>query len=263
MSEPLLQITGLSKSFGERAVLHRLDLSVQRGELVAIVGRSGCGKSTLLRLVAGLDAPSTGEIRVNGHPITGLNKYARLMFQDAALLPWRTALQNVALALPDRRNSDHARAALAHVGLGDRGDEWPSILSGGQRQRVALARALASGSDLILFDEPLGALDALTRLEMQDLIERLWLEEKFTAILITHDVEEAVALADRVFVMEEGVFSHEIPVRLPRPRQRGDAAFTALREHVLARVRARDIVPPPPANHGAQSSSSVNAASHI
>lgn len=263
MPESHLHLTGLVKSFGDRAVLHRLDLDVARGEIVAVVGRSGCGKSTLLRLIAGLDSPDAGTITVNNTPVTVLNPHARLMFQDAALLPWRTALQNVALALPDPRHLARAQAALAHVGLGDRGDEWPAIFSGGQRQRVALARALASGSDLILFDEPLGALDALTRLEMQDLIERVWLDQNFTAILITHDVEEAVALADRVFVMEEGVLSHEIPVRLPRPRERGSAAFTALREHVLARVRAHDIVPPPPPDHGAPPRPTLNAASHI
>ena len=143
------------------------------------------------------------------------------MFQDAALLPWLSVLENVLLATP--RGSDRrqvARAALEQVGLATREREWPLVLSGGQRQRVALARALASAAELILFDEPLGALDALTRLEMQNLIERLWLESRFSAVLVTHDVEEAVALADRVLVMEGGKLIFETAVDLERPRAR-------------------------------------------
>src|ERR1700738_1218676 len=143
------------------------------------------------------------------------------MFQDAALLPWLSVLENVALAAPrgtDRRQV--ARAALEHVGLATREREWPLILSGGQRQRVALARALASEAGLILFDEPLGALDALTRLEMQSLIEKLWQQRGFTAILVTHDVEEAVALADRVLLMQHGEFGYESLISLSRPRER-------------------------------------------
>jgi sulfonate transport system ATP-binding protein len=162
------------------------------------------------------------------------------MFQDAALLPWKSVQANVALAAPRNRLRDQVAAdALQHVGLQDRAQEWPSILSGGQRQRVALARALASNANLLLLDEPLGALDALTRLEMQTLIERLWLERRFSAILVTHDVEEAVALADRILLMEGGRVTFETVVSLDRPRDRGGAEFTALKEAILERILGR------------------------
>jgi sulfonate transport system ATP-binding protein len=209
---------------------------VAPGEFVAIVGKSGCGKSTLLRLIAGLDAPTGGQILVNGEPLQQMNKVARIMFQDARLVPWKRVLDNVDIGL--RRNEWRQRAeeALAHVGLLDRAREWPRVLSGGERQRVALARALLTRPPLLLLDEPLGALDALTRIEMQQLIERLWLEEQFTALLITHDVEEAVALADRVVVLQNGHIALEVTVPLSRPRRRGDPTFAALKERILDQV---------------------------
>ncbi|HEX3444540.1 MAG TPA: ABC transporter ATP-binding protein [Chthoniobacterales bacterium] len=236
---PFLRVQSISKRFGERELLHRLDLTVQEGEMVAIVGKSGCGKSTLLRLLTGLERPNEGEITVDSELVNGRNKSARLMFQEPALLPWNTVLENVALAAPDRaRRRESALEALRQVGLGHRANDWPAILSGGQRQRVALARALASEARLILFDEPLGALDALTRLEMQNLIEQLWQQRGFTAILVTHDVEEAVALADRVLLMQHGEFGHESLVSLARPRNRVSADFAALKAEILARVLA-------------------------
>jgi sulfonate transport system ATP-binding protein len=232
-----LRVHSVSKRFGEREVLHRLDLTVQEGEMVAIVGKSGCGKSTLLRLLAGLERANEGAITVDSDLVNGRNRSARLMFQEPALLPWNTVLENVALAAPDRaRRRESALEALRQVGLAHRANDWPAILSGGQRQRVALARALASEARLILFDEPLGALDALTRLEMQSLIEQLWQQRGFTAILVTHDVEEAVALADRVLLMQRGEFGHESPVPLPRPRNRAGAEFAALKAEILSRV---------------------------
>jgi sulfonate transport system ATP-binding protein len=234
---PFLRVQSVSKRFGEREVLHRLDLTVQEGEMVAIVGKSGCGKSTLLRLLAGLEKPNEGTIAVDSDLVNGRNRSARLMFQEPALLPWNTVLENVALAAPNRaRRRESALEALRQVGLAHRAIDWPAILSGGQRQRVALARALASEARLILFDEPLGALDALTRLEMQNLIEKLWQERGFTAILVTHDVEEAVALADRVLLMQEGEFGHESLVSLTRPRDRVSAEFAALKAEILSRV---------------------------
>jgi sulfonate transport system ATP-binding protein len=164
------------------------------------------------------------------------------MFQEARLLPWKSVLDNVGLGLPgDWRPV--AQAALAEVGLADRADDWPAILSGGQRQRVALARALVHSPRLLLLDEPLGALDALTRIEMQGLIERLWHEQGFTALLVTHDVAEAVALADRVVLIENGAITLDLPIPLPRPRARGEgdrAALAALEGQVLRRVLARD-----------------------
>jgi sulfonate transport system ATP-binding protein len=233
-----LKVEGVGKRFGASLALSPVSLQIIRGEVVAIVGRSGSGKSTLLRLIAGLDAPTSGQIFMEGQPLgPGINSRARLMFQDAALLPWLSVFENVLLAT--RRGSDRrqlARATLEHVGLAARESEWPLVLSGGQRQRVALARALASEAELILFDEPLGALDALTRLEMQNLIERLWLESGFTAVLVTHDVEEAVALADRVLVMEGGRLIFETAVDLDRPRVRSGHRFIDLKETVLAEV---------------------------
>ncbi|MFY9988808.1 MAG: ABC transporter ATP-binding protein [Chthoniobacterales bacterium] len=230
----------LSKEFAGRLVLHSLDFRVDPGELVAVVGKSGCGKSTLLRLICGLEKPSSGWVEIGGERLTGLSRHARLMFQEAALLPWKSVKANVALAAPKASSRDRvAEDDLKHVGLGDRSHEWPSILSGGQRQRVALARALASNANLLLFDEPLGALDALTRLEMQALIERLWLERRFSAILVTHDVEEAVALADRILLMEGGRVTFETGVSLDRPRDRASAEFTALKEAILERILER------------------------
>jgi sulfonate transport system ATP-binding protein len=233
-----LKVENVCKRFGANSALSPVSLQLVRGEVVAIVGRSGSGKSTLLRLIAGLDAPSSGQIFIEGQPLrSGINSRARLMFQDAALLPWLSVFENVLLAT--RRGTDRqqvARATLEHVGLADREREWPLVLSGGQRQRVALARALASEAELILFDEPLGALDALTRLEMQNLIERLWLESRFTAVLVTHDVEEAVALADRVLVMEGGKLIFETAVDLERPRIRSSSNFIDLKEMVLSQV---------------------------
>jgi sulfonate transport system ATP-binding protein len=238
---PFLRVQSVSKRFGEREVLRNLDLTVREGEMAVIVGKSGCGKSTLLRLLAGLEKPTAGTISVDSHPVNGRNRSARLMFQESALLPWNTVLENVALAAPDRvRRRGSALEALKQVGLAHRAKDWPAVLSGGQRQRIALARALASEARLILFDEPLGALDALTRLEMQNLIEKLWQQREFTAVLVTHDVEEAVALADRVLLMQDGEFRHESLVSLPRPRDRSTVEFAALKAGILSRVLTED-----------------------
>ena len=226
---------GVAKSFGRIEVLHCLDLAIAPGEFVAIVGRSGCGKSTLLRLLAGLEPASRGEIHIDGKPCHGIGADTRVMFQDARLLPWRTVIQNVGLGLPgDWR--PRARQALADVGLADRADDWPAVLSGGQRQRVALARALVHAPRLLLLDEPLGALDALTRIEMQALIERLWRNYGFTALLVTHDVAEAIALADRVILIDAGRIALDRNIALARPRERGDGDFAALEGQVLKRV---------------------------
>jgi len=228
-----VRLRGVAKRYGEREVLSGFDLSIERGSFVAIVGRSGCGKSTLLRLVAGLEAASAGVLDKragDGGPLD-----TRIMFQDARLLPWKSVLQNVMLGL-GRGARDDARAVLAEVGLLERANDWPAQLSGGQRQRVALARALVHRPQLLLLDEPLGALDALTRIEMHTLIERLWREHRFTALLVTHDVHEAVALGDRILLIEEGRIALDQPVALARPRARASAGFATLEEHVLQRV---------------------------
>ena len=233
-----ITLRGLGKQYGERTVLSSIDLDVAAGEFVAIVGRSGCGKSTLLRLLAGLEAPSEGSIALDGQALRETHGELRLMFQDARLLPWKSVADNVALGLPGsaRERREAALAALADVGLADRADEWPARLSGGQRQRVALARALVHKPRLLLLDEPLGALDALTRIEMHALIERLWREQGFTALLVTHDVSEAIALADRVLLIEDGCTALDLRIALERPRDRTGAGFTALEDRVLRRV---------------------------
>jgi sulfonate transport system ATP-binding protein len=237
---PHVSVRSVDKRFGAKQVLSGLDLDVAEGEFVALVGRSGCGKSTLLRLIAGLDGAFSGTIRVRGHALKGLNTEARVMFQEARLLPWKTVEGNVALGLDAARRKE-ALAVLGQVGLADRAGDWPAVLSGGQSQRVALARALASRPDLLLLDEPLGSLDALTRIEMQELIQGLWLERRFTALLITHEVEEALVLADRVVVLEEGRIAFEAAVDLPRPRDRGTPEFAALKSGILRRILGRDL----------------------
>ncbi len=237
-----ISTTQLVKRYGEREVLHGLNLAVEPGEFVAIVGRSGCGKSTFLRLLAGLEDLSAGAISLDGKQSGGIHPDARIMFQDARLLPWRTVIQNVALGLPgDSRSA--ALAALHEVGLADRADEWPANLSGGQRQRVALARALVHQPRLLLLDEPLGALDALTRIEMQCLIERLWQQHNFTVLLVTHDVAEAVTLGDRVVLIEQGDITLDLEIDLPRRRERGTAEFAALEGQVLSKVLGGHLCP--------------------
>ncbi|MBW9335968.1 ATP-binding cassette domain-containing protein [Herbaspirillum sp. RU 5E] len=228
-----LRLRALSKSFSGRTVLHDIDLDIEPGEFVAIVGRSGCGKSTLLRLAAQLDGASGGEVLYE-HEGSG-EPEIRIMFQDARLLPWKRVQANVALGLP-KQAAPQALNALRQVGLDQRAGEWPAVLSGGQRQRVALARALVHDPQLLLLDEPLGALDALTRIEMQSLIESLWRERGFTALLVTHDVQEAIALADRVLLIEDGHVALDQRIDLARPRSRGQAQFAALEESILARV---------------------------
>ncbi len=216
-----LTLRGVRKAFGAKTVLNGVDLHVPGGQFLTIVGRSGCGKSTLLRLVAGLDEPSAGRIEVEGTP-EGRARLARIMFQEPRLLPWARVDANVAIGLgpaADHTKALHrSREALATVGLVDRAGEWPSTLSGGQKQRVALARALVSAPRVLALDEPLGALDALKRIEMQRLVEQVWLSNSFTAILVTHDVTEAVALGDRIVLIDQGAIAADIPVDLARPR---------------------------------------------
>ncbi|MET0334754.1 MAG: ATP-binding cassette domain-containing protein [Rhizobacter sp.] len=234
-----IAVRGLVKQYGERVVLDGVDLDITPGEFVAIVGRSGCGKSTLLRLIAALESAQAGTLTLDGESLASHRDDVRIMFQDARLLPWKRVVDNIALGLTGPDAKTRALEALAQVGLADRANEWPAVLSGGQRQRVALARALVHRPRLLLLDEPLGALDALTRIEMQGLIENLWKTHGFTAVLITHDVSEAVALADRVVLIEDHHITLDEDIALPRPRSRGNAAFAALDERVLLRVLQR------------------------
>lgn len=232
-----LEIRGLSKKYGDRQVLQHTELVIEPGEFVAIVGRSGCGKSTLLRLVAGLEEATGGTIRLHGKDVKGLSDDTRIMFQDSRLLPWRRVIDNVTLGLT---KGSHAAAAdvLAQVGLAERQPDWPAKLSGGQRQRVSLARALVHNPKLLL-DEPLGALDALTRIEMHQLIEGLWQRSGFTALLVTHDVQEAVALADRVILIEDGRIALDERINIARPRRHDDPRFGELENRILNRVLQR------------------------
>ena len=229
-----LEIKNVSKSFGSHEVLKGISLTANPGEFIAIVGRSGCGKSTLLRQIAGLGGQSSGDILINGRPAQEDGSLVRFMFQEARLLPWKKIWQNVALFASDP-GRENALKYLRSVGLQDRADDWPGSLSGGMKQRLSLARALASEPKILLLDEPLGALDALTRISMQVLIENLWKEKGLTVILVTHDVSEAVYLADRVILLEEGHITMDYPIELARPRER-DASFAAFEQHIYRRI---------------------------
>jgi sulfonate transport system ATP-binding protein len=234
-----ISLSRLTKSFGDHTVLKGINLDIAPGQFVAIVGRSGCGKSTLLRLLAGLDTPTSGQITIDGASTKGI----RLMFQEPRLLPWQRVTANVevglshARSIPDRKHQ--AEAALAQVGLAGRETAWPAILSGGQKQRVALARALVSNPAILALDEPLGALDALTRIEMQALIEQVWLDRGFTALVVTHDVSEAVALADRILLLDAGRVAMDVDVDLPRPRRHGNPEAAAIEGRILEHLLTR------------------------
>lgn len=230
-------INGVSKQYGSRTILNHIDLHIPSGQFVAVVGRSGCGKSTLLRLLAGLEQASQGELLAGNAPLQSAREETRLMFQDARLLPWKSVINNVGLGLRGRDWRSAALDALEAVGLAERASDWPAALSGGQKQRVALALIHRPG--LLLLDEPLGALDALTRIEMQGLIESLWQQHNFTVLLVTHDVSEAVRMADRVLLIEEGQIGLDLVVDLPRPRRRGSARLAELEAEVLDRVMKR------------------------
>jgi sulfonate transport system ATP-binding protein len=238
-----IDVQGLSKSFGDNAVLKGIDLAVLAGEFVAIVGRSGCGKSTLLRLLLGIEQPSAGTFAFSDEDERIDNpRVARVMFQEPRLLPWASVIANVEVGLGRDRKTAGAReralATLAAVDLEEKREAWPAVLSGGQKQRVSLARALVSRPRILALDEPLGALDALTRISMQRLLERMWLDQGFTALLVTHDVAEAVTLADRVIVINDGRIALDVKVDLPRPRPRASAELAALEGRILGELFA-------------------------
>ncbi|MFG1477953.1 ABC transporter ATP-binding protein [Xanthobacter sp. V4C-4] len=206
---PAVKVTGLRRAYGQRVVIDGLDLEIARGEFVALLGESGCGKTTLLRALAGLDAIDGGRIEAPRRPA--------VVFQEHRLLPWDSLWRNVALGLPGAGARERAAAALAEVGLGGRLDDWPRNLSGGQAQRVALARALVQEPELLLLDEPFAALDALTRIRMHVLVKDLVARHRPGVLLVTHDVGEAVALADRILVMRDGAVA--AAYRAPGPGQ--------------------------------------------
>ena len=232
-----VSIRGLEKSFGDVPVLRGIDLEIPSGQFLAVVGKSGCGKSTLLRLLVGLDAPSGGEFSYSDSEGKASAPNSRIVFQEPRLLPWESIADNVAVGLDMQRHKGDRRTevagALEAVQLSEKADEWPSRLSGGQRQRAALARALVSRPSFLALDEPLGALDALTRITMQALIDRVWREQGFTALFVTHDVGEAVALADRVIVLDDGKIALDVEVNAPRPRERGTKESAAIERQLL------------------------------
>ncbi|KQT63987.1 MULTISPECIES: ABC transporter ATP-binding protein [unclassified Aureimonas] len=223
-------------------VLSGIDLDIAPGEFVALLGPSGCGKSTLLRLAAGLERPRAGRLTEDGVPIEGADPSRILVFQDPTLFPWRTVWKNVATGLEARgllpRERHRIDDALKLVGLDAFATAYPHQLSGGMAQRVAIARALVNDPALLLLDEPFGKLDSLTRLTMQRELIALWKRSGFTALLVTHDVEEALLLADRVVVFSDrpARIVAEIPVEKPHPRRRDDADLVRLRQEVLERL---------------------------
>jgi sulfonate transport system ATP-binding protein len=233
-----LERVGKTYPNGVRA-LENVSLDVAPGESVAIVGGSGCGKSTLLRAVSGLDRPTQGTVRLDATPILEPHEKIGIVFQEPRLLPWLTVADNVGFGLahrPDAERRERVAAALDRVGLTDKANVWPRELSGGQAQRVAIARALVPRPEVLLLDEPFSALDAFTRADLQDHLLALWAELRPTLVIVTHDVDEAIVLADRVVVMRPhpGRIADEIAVDLPRPRDRQSAAFDFAKRRVLA-----------------------------
>jgi len=258
-SEPAagyVQLVGASKTYRRGAVatpaLEAIDLAVRDGEFLAIVGPSGCGKSTLLRMVAGLHLATTGEVRVAGRIVAGPQTNLGIVFQSPVLLDWRSAIDNVLVqvelrGLDPRAYRDRAQKLLQRVGLAEFVDRMPYELSGGMRQRVAIARALIHDAPLLLMDEPFGALDALTREQMRLDLEALWLETKKTVLFITHSIDEAVLLADRVVVMSPrpGRVEQIMDIRLPRPRgldARRSPAFTEAEDAITRIFLARGVL---------------------
>jgi sulfonate transport system ATP-binding protein len=218
-------VRGLTRRFGDRVVLDGLDLDIGSGEFVAMIGRSGSGKSTLLRALAGLDRGLSGSLTVSG-PVA-------VAFQEPRLVPWKRVLANVALGLRVPSPESVASGALAEVGLSERASAWPLTLSGGEAQRASLARALVRSPSLLLLDEPFSALDALTRISMHRLVLSLWERHNPAVLLVTHDVDEALSLADRVLVLGDGKIAHSASISLPRPRNREHPELIALRLQLL------------------------------
>jgi sulfonate transport system ATP-binding protein len=222
-----VRVAGLRRAFGEREVLAGLDLDIHSGQFVALLGRSGSGKSTLLRALAGLDHRSQGSGTIE------VPQQVSMIFQDARLLPWLRVLDNVTLGLSGGDTGSRGRAALAEVGLAGRERAWPGELSGGEAQRAALARSLVWQPQLLLADEPFGALDALTRIKMHDLLRELCQRHRPAVLLVTHDVDEAVLLADRVLVLDAGRIARDVSIDLPGRRSLHDARFVGYREDLL------------------------------
>jgi sulfonate transport system ATP-binding protein len=234
---PSVRVTGFTRTFGATSVLKDLNLDIQPGEFVALLGASGSGKTTLLRTLAGLDPAPPDQVAVPD---------ARaVVFQDARLMPWKRVWRNVALGLSGGDIRARAEAALVEVGLSHRIEAWPATLSGGEAQRAALARALVREPKLLLLDEPFAALDALTRIKMHELVLKLWRAHDPAVLLVTHDVDEAITLADRVLVLEQGRIAAEEVVHLPRPRE-VDGDFQVIRRRLLGYLGVHGHAPTEP-----------------
>ena len=234
-------LVAVAKAFGRRGrqgalpVLDGVDLGVAGGEFVAVLGPSGCGKSTLLRLIAGLDRPTAGEVRLGGQPVTGVDARCAVVFQEPRLLPWRNVAANVALGARGRTTGTKPEALLAQVGLAGFAAAYPHQLSGGMAQRAGLARALIGDPRVLLLDEPFASLDALTRLRIHDLLAAICRERRPTVVMVTHDVDEALALADRIVIMGPRPARVVATIAVPtlRPRDRADPALARLRAEIL------------------------------
>lgn len=225
----MISIKNINKTYNNVTALHDVNLDINQGEFIALVGMSGGGKSTLLRLIAGLEQPTAGSITIDQ---AGSKSLMRVMFQEDRLLPWMSVLDNLSFGSKDKNTKAHAQELLELVELGDYANQYPTQLSGGQKQRVALARALMSHPQILLLDEPLGALDALTRRKMQDLILDICQKQNLTTILVTHDVEEAARMADRIIVMKNSTNSYEEDC--PKNRNAGQIGIVA--DRVLGEI---------------------------
>lgn len=236
MSQPGIALRGLSKSFGSRHVLKQLDLDVPAGQFISLIGPSGAGKSTLLRLIAGLDPATSGHMRL--HTASGQPAQVRVMFQEDRLLPWQSVIDNVTLGARDQHSE--ALQLLRAVGLQGHEQDYPPTLSGGQKQRVALARALLRRPDVLLLDEPFGALDAITRVSMQLLLFDMLRDHPCTVVLVTHDVEEAVVLSNRILVLRDGGIAKDLALDGDIPRDRGLARLAALKSQLINELLAQE-----------------------
>ncbi|WP_406346227.1 ABC transporter ATP-binding protein [Streptomyces sp. NBC_00648] len=228
VTTPAVRLTGLTRSFEGRTVLDGIDLAIPAGQFTALLGHSGSGKSTLLRAIAGLDH------RVAGSGDLTAPARVSVVFQDSRLLPWCRVLDNVLLGTDGKEAVGRGRAALAEVGLAGRERAWPNELSGGEAQRAALARSLVREPELLLADEPFGALDALTRIRMHTLLRELWERHRPSVLLVTHDVDEAIVLADRVLVLDRGRIGLDLTIERPHPRRYRDPLLGSYRERLLA-----------------------------
>lgn len=236
---PLLHAHVQAKRYGSRTILQDLDLTVQRGELVSLVGASGCGKSTLLRLIAGLDTDYDGTVKLEGLPVRHISPHIGFIFQEARLFPWLTVAQNVAFDADERgRHHPRVQDLLEEVGLAEHANALPKQLSGGQAQRVAIARGLLRNPRLLLLDEPFSAVDAFTRMKLQDLLIRVVRHHGVTVVMVTHDLDEAVVLSDRVVVLSSsaGPVRESLAIPLQRPRRRDDDALAQARGDLLRRL---------------------------